>query len=73
MNEEDILGKGRCKCLFRHEKDEILEGLSMLLQKRKEDSKKEKISPVYKSMYHITENTFKRVKNTPMCIEAYKD
>lgn len=73
MNEEDTLGKGRCKCLFRHEKYEILEGLSMLLQKRKEDLKKEKISPVYKSMYLIAENTFRRVKNTHLCIEEYKD
>lgn len=69
MNEEDTLGKGRCRCLFRHEKDEILEGLSMLLKKRDKDLKKEKTSPVYKSMYHITENTFKKVKNTPLCIE----
>jgi hypothetical protein len=73
MNEEDTLGKGRCKCLFRHEKDEILEGLSMLLQKRKEELEKEKISPIYKSMYNITENTIKRVKNTPLCIEETLD
>ena len=75
-SEKDTLGKGRCKCLFRHEKEAILEGMTLLLQKNREDLKKEKDpnqTPLLESMEDINVNVFIKVTQIPLCIEEYKD
>jgi hypothetical protein len=79
-SKEDTLGKGRCKCLFRHEKDDIVEGLVMLLDKRRMDNiqeqlkeRKLEVDPIFESIQKITLDVLKRVRNMPLCIEEYKD
>lgn len=79
-SEEDTLGKGRCSCLFRHEKDDIVEGLVTLLDKKRKDhllenlkEQKIEIDPIFESMQKLTLNVLKRVRNTPLCIEEQKD
>lgn len=79
-SKEDTLGKGRCKCLFRHERDDIVEGLVMLLDKRRMDNiserlkeKRLEVDHVFESTQKITLDVLKRVRNTPLCIEEYKD
>lgn len=78
-DKEDILGKGTCECLFRHEKDDIIEGLVVLLDKRRKyhtlEQLKEQnmeIDPLFESMQKITLGVLKRVRNTPLCIEEEK-
>lgn len=79
-SEEDTLGKGRCKCLFRHERDDIAEGLATLLDKRRmanihEHLKEQKLEadPLFESIQKTTLGVLRRVRNTPLCIEEYKD
>ena len=79
-SEEDTLGKGRCKCIFRHEKDDLISGLVMLLDKRRHDHTLEQfktqklgIDPLFESMQNVTLSTLKRVRNMPLCIEEQKD
>ena len=75
-SEEETLGKGRCKCLFRHERDDIAEGLVMLLDKRRMDNIKDQlkerrleVDPIFESEQNTTLNVLKRVRNIPLCIE----
>ena len=79
-SEEDSLGKGRCKCLSRHEREYIAEGLVMLLDKNRMDHIKEQleaqryeVDPIFESEQNITLDVLGRVRNTPVCIEEYKD
>ena len=79
-SEEDSLGKGRCKCLFRHERDNIAEGLVMLLDKNRMDHIKEQlkvqryeVDPIFESEQNITLGVLTRVRNIPLCVEEYKD
>jgi hypothetical protein len=79
-SKEDTLGKGRCKCLFRHERVDIIEGLVALLDKRRIDNirknlkeQKLEVDPIFESEQKVTLDVLKRVRNTPLCIEEYKD
>jgi len=79
-SEKDTLGKGRCKCLFRHERDDLVEGLVTLLDKKRMENIRENLKeqrletdPSFESMQKITLNTLERVRNTPLCVEEYKD
>jgi hypothetical protein len=79
-SEEDTLGKGRCKCLFRHERNDIAEGLVMLLDKRRMNhiseqlkAQRHEVDPIFESEQMTTLDVLRRARHTPLCIEEYKD
>jgi hypothetical protein len=59
-SEEDTLGKGRCKCLFRHERDDIVSGLVAYLDKRRMDNIHEQL----KTQSHEIDPIFGCVKKS---------